>query len=63
MNSVVYFFGDLVICSNCGKDTLGICEEFSSRVECDNCGHAIIDYDGGDQVVLFVMEDDKGMMN
>lgn len=55
--AVIYFFGDLVLCNHCGKETLGIVEEFSSKVECDYCGYAIIDYDGGDEVVIFTFED------
>lgn len=63
MNSVIYFFGDLVVCNHCRRETFGVVEEYSSRVECDHCGHAIIDYDAGDDVVLFVLDNDKGLMN
>jgi hypothetical protein len=55
--AVVYFFGDLVICNHCGKETLGIVEEFSSRVECDHCGKPIIDYEDNDEVVVFAFDD------
>lgn len=53
---IVYFFNDLVVCSECGHETLGIVEEFSAQVICDRCEHPIINADGAEDVVIFTMD-------
>ena len=56
----VFFFEDYVRCSQCGKDTLGVVWEKSGRIDCDQCGEAMLDateMDGG-TVIILELEDE-----
>jgi len=50
---IVYFFNDLVICPKCQRETLGYVEEFSAKICCDHCDHAILDANDDDDIVIF----------